>query len=300
MIRNLSLSLILLCYIPSAYSWGDMGHQTVAEIAERHLTPEAKRAINNILGPEKLGMAATWADSIKDDPEFNNFKAFHFLDLKAKKDIRTILNLYPALLQNPNEERSVKMIALRYLVHVIGDIHQPLHAGMKNDRGGNQCVVDWDDKILNFHSVWDGKIIEYDILKLKIHYSPLSFYSYLTYSDDILKLLPLTESDKKDIQGKTFEEWIKESQSVEADVYPNPDTDSYCKNIPTNIPKISESYKEKAVEITRKRLLYGGLRLASFLNQIFITGGTPGLNSDLSKEQILKKLDLNNTPRENE
>lgn len=300
MIKHLSLSLIILCYIPDAYSWADMGHQTVGEIAERHLTPETKKAINNILGPEKLGMAAIWADSIRDDPAFNSFKAFHFLDAKASKDILTILNLYPALLINPNEERSVKMIALRYLVHVIGDIHQPLHTGTKNNRGANQCQVDWDNEILNLHSVWDEKIIEYDTLKLKSAHSPLKFYSFVTYTDDLLKLLPLTESEKINIQSKNVEEWIKESHAVEADVYPNQDTDAYCKLVPTNIPKITESYKEKAVEIARKRLLYGGLRLAFFLNQVFKNGSTPGLNNDLSKEQILKRLDLTNIPKETE
>lgn len=285
---------MLLCYIPTAYSWGDMGHKTVGEIAERNLSPEAKRAITNILGPEKLAMAATWPDSIKDDPEFNGFKAYHFLDPKASKDILTILHQYPALLKNPNEERSVKMIALRYLIHVVGDIHQPLHAGIKNDRGANQCLVDWNNQMLNLHSVWDGKIVEYDVLKLKTNHSPLKFYSYMTYTDDILKLLPISENDKKEIQSKKFDEWIKESQAVEADVYPSQDTDAYCGLIPVNIPKIAENYKEKAVEITRKRLLYGGLRLASFLNQIFINEGSPGLNNDLSKEQILKKLDFHN------
>lgn len=294
MLRPLLLSLFCVFSIPKAFSWGDMGHQTVGEIAERNLSPNAKKAINNILGPEKLALASIWADSIKDDPEFNSFKDFHFIDPHASKDLLTVLNKYPALIKNPNEERSVKMIALRYIIHVVGDIHQPLHAGMKNDRGGNTCVVDWDSKILNLHSVWDGKIVEFDTFRLKSNHSPLKFYSYMTYADDILKLNPLTEAEKSEVQSKNFAVWIKESQDAETYVYPIEDTESYCKGVVLNPPKITEAYKEKAVEITRVRLHYAGLRLASFLNDIFSGDNSPGLNSDLSKAQILKRLDLIN------
>ena len=285
---------MLFFYATSAYSWGEIGHQAVGEIAERFLNPETKNAINNILGPEKLAMAATWPDSIKDDPDFNGLKSYHFIDPKASKDLMTVLNQFPRLLLDPAEERSVKMIALRYIIHIVGDIHQPLHAGIKDDRGGNFCQVEWDNKILNLHSIWDGKIIEYDITNLKSAYSPLKFYGIMTYADDILKLHPLSETDKIDIQSKNFSVWIKESQDAELDVYPNEDAQSYCQQIPTSFPKITKEYKDKAVKITRTRILYGGLRLAAFLNKIFIKGATPGQNNSLSKEQVLKRLDLQN------
>lgn len=291
MLKPVLFSLLCLGFIPKAYSWGDVGHQTVGEIAERILTPKAKRNITNILGPDKLAIVAIWPDSIKDDPEFNSFKTLHFIDSAAPKDLMTVVNKYPLLIKNPREERSVKIIALKYLIHIVGDIHQPLHAGIKNDRGGNSCMVNWDNQPQNLHSVWDGKIVALDISKLKSKYSPLKYYSYMTYADDILKLLPVSESEKHNIQSKSVDTWVKESEAAETYVYPSEDTDSYCKGSMTNLPKITENYKAKAIEITRERILYAGLRLGAFLNELFAEDISPGLNSDLTKEQILKRLD---------
>lgn len=294
MLRPILFSVFCLCTIPKAYSWGDVGHQTVGEIAERILTSKAKQSINNILGPDKLAIVSTWPDSIKDDPEFNSFKAFHFIDTTAPKDLLTVMNKYPVMIKSPSEERSVKIIALKYLIHVIGDIHQPLHAGIKNDRGGNLCMVNWDDQILNLHSVWDGKIVAFDISKLKQKYSLLKYYSYMTYADDILKLIPMTDADKIKVQASQIDSWIKESEEAENVVYPNQDTDSYCKGVITNPPKITDQYKNKAIEITRMRILYAGLRLGSFLNEMFAGDVTPGLNGDLTKAQILSRLNVSN------
>lgn len=294
MLKPIFFSVLCLATIPKAYSWGDVGHQTIGEIAERILTSKAKKGINNILGPDKLAIVSTWPDSIKDDPEFNSFKAFHFIDNAASKDLLTVMNKYPVMIKSPFEERSVKLIALKYLIHVVGDIHQPLHAGIKNDRGGNSCIVNWDDQILNLHSVWDGKIVAFDISKLKQKHSPLKYYSYMTYADDILKLIPMSDADKVKIQSNQIDSWIKESEEAENYVYPNQDTESYCKGVATNPPRITENYKLKAVEITRMRILYAGLRLGSFLNEIFAGDVTPGLNGDLTKAQILTRLDVTN------
>lgn len=294
MLKPILFSVFCLCSISKAYSWGDVGHQTVGEIAERVLTPKAKQSIQNILGPDKLAIVSTWPDSIKDDPEFNSFKAFHFIDSAAPKDLLTLMNKYPTMIKNPLEERSVKLIALKYIIHVVGDIHQPLHAGIKDDRGGNSCMINWDNQILNLHSVWDGKIVALDISKLKQKHSPLKFYSYMTYADDILKLIPMTDADKAKIQSNQIDSWIKESEEAENYVYPNQDTDSYCKGVATNPPRITQQYKDKAIEVTRMRILYAGLRLGSFLNEMFAGEVSPGLNGDLTKAQILARLDVVN------
>lgn len=307
MIKSFLFSLTLLCYAPQAFSWGDMGHQTVAEIAERLLTLKARKAINSILGPEKLAVAAPWADSVRDDKDFNLFKPYHFLDIppnlsydqipaneRALKDSMTVLNKYPALLQNPDEDRSVKIIALKYLIHIVGDVHQPLHAGNATDRGANLCRVEWNEKILNLHAVWDGKIIEYDTAKLSATHSPLKFYSFLNYAEDILKLHPLSELQIQNIGSNNFSEWIKESQNAQVFAYPTESHESYCQNTSIAFPKITDDYKIKAAAVTEERILYAGIRLAHLLNTILISENMSGKNTDLTKEQILKKLDLNN------
>lgn len=291
-----------------ALCWGDMGHQTVGEIAERYLTPNAKLAITDILGPEKLAIAAVWADSVRDDPDFDLFKPYHFIDIEndktyetmpesehEAKDSVTVLKNFPTILMNPEAPRSVKIVALKYLIHVVGDVHQPLHAGLKEDSGGNLCRVAWKpNEILNLHQIWDGKIIDYDIQILKAKSSPLKFYSFSNYADDIIKHHPLEAFDLPKLSTTNYFEWIKESQNLRSDVYPDNHPENYCQSKSIQIPELTDTYKIKSIAITENRLLAGGLRLAALLNQIFKDGSNPGKNISLTKEQVLKELNLSN------
>jgi hypothetical protein len=306
--------LMLGLYAPTAFSWGSVGHQTVGEIAERYLTPKTKEAITNILGPEKLAVTALWADNIKDDQDFDGFKEYHYVDVpnhttydkipvneRAVKDAMTVITRYPDMLMNPNTERSVKMIALRYIVHVVGDVHQPLHVGNSTDNGGNVCKVLWDKGTLfNLHQIWDGKIIDFDISKLKVGKSPLKDYSYVSYADDILKNHPVTAADIAKTQADGPAVWLQESIDLRSQVYPDttPVSDdakrNYCNKTTNSFPKISDDYKVKAAVITEIRLLQGGLRLAAMLNKIFADGNNPGKNVQLTKEQIIEKVLLTN------
>lgn len=313
MMKYLFVPLMLTLYVPQAFSWGNLGHQTIGEIAERNLTPKAKTAITNILGPEKLAVTAVWADYIKDDPDFDGFKEYHYVDVpnktvfekipvtdRATKDAMTVLLKYPDMLRNQNTERSVKMIALRYIVHVIGDVHQPLHVGNSMDSGGNLCKVSWEKKqIFNLHQIWDGKIIDYDVSKLKVGKSPLKNYSAVTYADDIIKNNPLTADEIETIQSAPMDKWLKESQDLRPQVYPDnspvvDDKRNYCSRSTNSFPLIPDSYKEKAAKISQQRMLQAGLRLAALLNDIFAEGNNPGKNDGLTKDQIIEKLNLTN------
>ncbi len=284
--------LYLVLYSAAALSWGAIGHQTVGEIAERFISPEAKIAINDILGPEKLAIAAIWADEVRDDPDFNLFKPYHFISIESsdpydsipqllhdQKDSVTVLKNFPSLIKDKDTPRSVKMIALKYLIHVIGDIHQPLHVGKKSDAGGNLILVKWNaDQTTNLHAVWDEKIIEFDISQLKKKYSPLKFYSFLNYADDILKSHIVDEK----IKNLNYIDWIKESQDLRSSIYSN------------DLPIITDEYKQQATTIVENRLFYGGVRLALFLNDLFKEGSNPGINISLKKEEVLAKLNFNN------
>src|SRR6185437_16951518 len=135
-----------------AFAWGDLGHQAVGEIAERNLTPEAKKMVQSILGVEPMAVAATFPDKVRSDPRFKDFTPYHFLEIpdgydyenmpaseRAEKDAHTIISQVPALLKDPKVSRDRKMTLLRYLIHVVGDVHQPLHVGNARDMGANLC-----------------------------------------------------------------------------------------------------------------------------------------------------------------
>jgi hypothetical protein len=294
MIKPLSLSLLLSLYSSSAFSWGSIGHQIVGEIAERNLTPSAISAITDIIGPEKIALAAVWADNVRDDSSFDPFKSYHFISLgdapyesipdheHDSKDSMTILKKVPELLIDPKVSRSVKLVALKYLIHIVGDVHQPLHVGKKSDSGGNACKVLWNQENVSLHQVWDTKLVEFDMSQLRVH-------NFIAYADILIKNLPNPKTFSLD-----FNEWIRESQTLRTSAYPTYAPQNFCLKEATEFPLLDENYKKNGVLITRERLLAGGLRLALLLNDVFKEGSNPGTNISLSKKQILDQLNLTN------
>ncbi|MBY0413959.1 MAG: S1/P1 nuclease [Bdellovibrionales bacterium] len=299
--KALTLSLLMSIYAPAAFSWGEMGHSTIGEIAERNLTPEAKTAINDILGPEKLALTAVWADSVRDDSDFDRFKSYHFISIgeETKKDSMTVLKKFPAILKDTEANRSVKIVALRYLVHVVGDIHQPFHVGLASDMGGNYCRVSWKpNQLSTLHAVWDGLIIGYDIAQFRSALPPFKEYSYVNYADDIMKAQPtITAESIVELDASAdalYTSWAKESETLLPDLYPGATPHTYCQKDFSAIPTLTDEYKKRGAELTEKRLMQAGLRLATLLNSIFKNGSNPGVNASLSKEQVLDALDFNN------
>ena len=296
--KKIIYSLLFALYSHNAYSWGNIGHQTIGEIAERNLTPKVNLAITDILGPERLAISAVWADDVRDDPDYEAFAPYHFISLDDgpyenskpnDKDSVTILKKVPEILKNKEVPRSLKIAALKFLIHVVGDVHQPLHVGKKEDSGGNSCQVLWDKQKLSLHQLWDGKLIEYDISKLKAGHSPLRNYNFMNYTNDIIKLNPLPTNINLD-----FYQWIQESLSLRKIAYPYNAPSNFCKRDSSEFPLIDDDYKIKGALITQERLYLAGLRLANLLNDIFKDGTNPGTNISLSKKQILEQLNFRN------
>ena len=156
-----------------AFGWGDLGHETVAEIAERILSSDSKTkiAIQGIIGVEPFGISATWPDAARNDERFAEFAPYHYLTIYrdnrvSEKSALTVLKKYPNILTDLKAPRESKMLAIRYLIHVVGDIHQPLHIGNEFDRGGNFCQILWQKDPArpgvskNLHSVWDSTLVD--------------------------------------------------------------------------------------------------------------------------------------------
>lgn len=161
------LASLILC----VSSWGPIGHQTVAYIAEQNLTREATLRIADILGPnESLVSVATWADEVRTLPSFKWSEPLHFINTpdwvcnyeRARDCTQSVGYCVDAAIQNYSTR--VKIYGgnddLKFLTHFVGDIHQPLHCGFIGDRGGNDIKVKFSDKSTNLHAVWDSGIIE--------------------------------------------------------------------------------------------------------------------------------------------
>lgn len=267
---------LVLTYSPSAFSWERTGHRIVGEIAQRNLTPKALKAIKDLAGEDNLSRLSTWADEIKSDPKMDHSSPWHYVsipngktyfDQKRNKegDIIEALYRFEDTLRNPKETKEHKLDALRFLVHMTGDLHQPLHVGLAEDRGGNTIRVKWFKSDTNLHSVWDKDLIDFE---------KLSFTEYAHYLNHFSK------SEKKDLEKGSFIDWARESQELRPKVY---DFGGVSESI-----NLGYEYNYKVKPIVELRLKQAGLRLAYVLNKIF------------SKEKITKdEMDLRKKINEN-
>jgi S1/P1 Nuclease len=268
------LLIAALSLVPSpALAWGKTGHRVVAAIADTQLSGLARAQVEQILGPgESLDEAANWPDEMRAAPgEFWQKTAtpWHYVTLSGmiydhappEGDALEALNRFSKTLQDPNASRADKQLALRFIVHLVGDLHQPLHVGKCCDRGGNDVKVSWFGKPTNLHAVWDSQLVDDEQLsftelaaKLERHISP----------QDVVKWWDVNPRD-----------WISESAELRDMVYPTsrdlpkPVKGKEPKKGQSVLPELSYNYVYKFTPVMERRLTQGGVRLAAYLTAIF-------------------------------
>jgi hypothetical protein len=247
-----SLTFMIL-FSANCLAWGPTGHRVVGEIAQRYLNHSAERGIKKLVGKEGLGMMSNWPDFVKSDRSFDHASPWHYVTIPdgltyeqiekdPKGDIVEAIGRMIATLKDKNADQVKKIQALKFLVHFVGDIHQPLHVGKPGDRGGNDVKVKWFGKAVNLHHLWDEELIDFQ---------KLSYTEYAT-ALDIVEKSTIKSWMKDDINV-----WIKESMDLRATVYDVGDGN------------LSYEYNFKNVAHLNRRLLQGGVRLAAILNKIF-------------------------------
>lgn len=255
--------LIATCLVLTshlAFSWGLLGHRIVGEIAQRHLSGKAKKEIQKILGNETLAMSANWADFIKSDTSYNYLNSWHYVNFKSgisQSELQAHLandtnpNIYNRLTHlvdefknNKNLTLEQKKMYLRLIVHLVGDIHQPMHAGRPEDLGGNRVQLHWFFEPSNLHRVWDEDLINYQQLS----------YTEYTQSLDFT-----TKRERKALQASGADQWLHESYLIAEELYKGAKKGD----------KLRYDYNFKHVGTLNDRLLKGGVRLAGLLNELF-------------------------------
>lgn len=250
---------VALLFCHTAFCWGLTGHRVIAEIAQQHLSKKAKAEIKKLIGKETLAWWANWPDFIKSDSTWNHASPWHYVDLPGHitkdqfitdlkklpgKNLYTQIQAMQAQLKDKSLPDEQRRIALKFLIHLVGDLHQPLHAGRDEDEGGNKIVVYWFGDKTNLHSVWDTKFIE------------SQQYSYTEYA----QLLDIAGKDQvKAWQSSPLEDWFYESHVMSDSIYDGTPAES----------KLSYRYIYKYQALLNEQLLKGGLRLAALLNQTF-------------------------------
>lgn len=253
---------LLLPLIPTtSFAWGVTGHRIVAEIASHHLTSKAQKAIFALLGQQSMAMVSNWPDLIKSDTthRYDHTSPWHYLDFPANSTRvqfdellgkHTGENLYTQTqalirqLKDPSISKADKVFALTFLIHMIGDMHQPLHVGRDEDQGGNKVQVMWFDRPTNLHRVWDEHLVE---------------FQQLSYTEYTAALDTASKATIAKIQSGTIADWMFESHQLADKIYSLTHTND----------KLSYRYNYWFASDMNQQLLKGGLRLASILNNSF-------------------------------
>ncbi len=249
----------VLLFSQQTLAWGVTGHRVVAEIAERHLNKKAKRSIKKLMGDEPLAFWANWADFIKSDTTWQHASKWHYVNIKgnlSKEEFLQTLpniqveNLYSQIqvlqkqLKDKDATAADKNTALRFLIHMIGDLGQPLHVGREEDLGGNRIRVSWFGTQSNLHRVWDEHLVDFQQ------------WSYTEYAT---ALNVATREQVKQWQHTPLEEWFYESYAIANKVYAH---------TPENA-NLRYEYNYLFVQDMNDQLLKSGVRLAKILNDIF-------------------------------
>lgn len=254
----LLLTLSLIFNVSNAFNepyWGATGHRAVGEIAALHLSKKAKKEIEKILGGQGLAMVSTFGDDIKSDNAYDKYYTWHFVNFpfdtkyedseKNKRgDIVTGINHCIKVLKDPNSSEQDKVFFLKFLVHLIGDLHQPLHVGRGEDKGGNDIKLEWHRRKSNLHRVWDSDMI--------------GFYN-MSYSELVDNRKKLSKSQITAIKEGSILDWTYESQALAKKVYASAEPEA----------KLSYRYSYDHFEIVRTQLQKSGIRLAKVLNDIY-------------------------------
>ena len=260
--RYLLACVALAGALPSpAFAWGKTGHRVVAALADAQLSGLARAHVKELLGVESLDEAATWPDDMRSAPgQFWQKTAtpWHYVTLNgivydhapSEGDALEALSRYRATLQDPKASLADKQLALRFIVHLVGDLHQPLHVGKCCDRGGNDIKVKWFGRDLNLHSVWDSALVDEE---------------QLSFTELAAKLQRHTSNaDVKAWWDINPRDWISESGQLRETVYPEPD-----RKDPKAPPELSYGYVYKYTPLMEQRLKQAGARLAAYLNDIY-------------------------------
>lgn len=253
----LILSCIFFLPFTRSYAWGPEGHAIVGRLAMQFVKEDVRKNILVLLGNMPVDSAANWMDKMKSDQEYEFMRPWHYLDFPKGQPLVSLNNdnilsrlqlTYAELLhKNVLCDDQVRM-DLYILLHLMGDLHMPLHTGYEDDLGGNKRIVQYDTmKTHNLHLFWDE-----DIIRL----AGITDAGCMKYYNPALK----DTMSKVDFMG-----WMTDSRSLLDGVYDFPDF------------TLDKAYLDKNKVIVEKQLLKAGLRLALILNKLF-TSPAPAMD----------------------
>lgn len=256
MIRKIMTAIVCSAMAFSAFAWSQKGHDVTAYIAEQHLTPATRHAVDSILEGKSMVYWANWLDNASHTPEYSYTSTWHYKNTNEgvgydemtrhpKGDIELASIDQVAKLKSGELSPEESALALKILIHLLGDMHQPMHMGRQTDLGGNKTKVNYFGRDTNLHSVWDNSVVK-----------SAHDWSYTEWQQQVDRA---TSDEQEAIIAGNIGDWCRETYAISNDVY---------KESPSGV-KISYDYVAMFTPVIEQQFLRGGLRLAHLLNQIF-------------------------------
>lgn len=239
-----------------AFAWGQKGHDVTCTIASRHLTKKARRQVHRLLEGRSMVYWGNWLDNASHTPQYAYTKTWHYKNVdegvayadapvEPKGDVVMALKKLMHDLSDRTADDAQKALALKMFVHLVGDLHQPMHMGHRTDLGGNQWKVHFFGRDTNLHSIWDTDVLEHG-----------HKWSHAEWAEELDRV---DRAEMQEICLGSLDEWAQETQQLATAIYDGTPRES----------NLSYDYLAQWVPTAERQLLRGGLRLAYLLNKIF-------------------------------
>jgi len=251
---SLVLTLVFTLGVTQAFAWGQLGHYLIGLMAEKQLKKSTLKKVEGLLYPVSLSRSGTWMDDIKSDRNYDYATTWHYLNSKNGEydpstqektgDAYEAIQRIKAELKKGGLDPKTEAEKLKMLIHMIEDIHQPLHVGTGTDKGGNDVRIEFFGQPTNLHALWDSGMIDRQGM------------SYTELGEELYRRM--TPQLQATYRAGTMQDWLKEAVSYRPQVY----------NLPEN-KKISYPYLYQNFSIAEERLIAASVRLAQVLEEIY-------------------------------
>lgn len=237
----------------NALAWGNTGHRAIAEIGWQQLDKQTKRKVKMLLGDSYLPLYATYADNVRseknnplaDVPHYVNMPLDVTYEASQKNeegDIVTVFSDMLSALKSESTTKEEKAVALKFIIHFVGDAHQPMHVGLVEDLGGNRVDVKWFGKETNLHRLWDSDLVDFT----QLSYTELARFAGAPESSEL-----------KSLSNTSIVDWINETHGYTKLIYENLGDKDY-----------GYDYSYMFNPIIFKQIQKAGYRLGNFLNEL--------------------------------
>ncbi|MDR2912513.1 MAG: S1/P1 nuclease [Alistipes sp.] len=240
-----------------AFGWGEKGHNAIAHIAQNHLTRRAQREVTRLLEGHNMAYWSSWADGLREDNRYDFISTWHYAnadeghtyataDKNPEGDVYTAVELCVEKLREKGLSDSLRSLHLKLLIHFVGDMHCPMHAGHASDRGGNGYAVNFRGRKTNLHSLWDSQFVD-----------AAHAWSATEWAENVD--VKLGRDARREIEAGTPLDWMEQTVVVSHSLYAG---------TPQNV-SLSWDYINKYAPLVEEKFMEGGYRLAKLLNEIF-------------------------------